>query len=65
MNFAEDETFEVYNKELLQRTLSKIRSIEVSDSTKYLSFLSNRFKRVTSNGQPSNWLPAKAGKAKI
>ena len=54
MNFAEDETFEVYNKELLQRTLSKIRSIEVSDSTKYLSFLSNRFKRVTSNGQPSN-----------
>lgn len=64
-NFADDKTFQVYNKELLRRTLYKIKSIEVLDSTKSLRFLSNRSKRVTSNGQPSNWLPAKAGKAKI
>lgn len=64
-NFADNRTFYACNKELLQRTSYKIRSIQVSDSTKKLeSFLSNRFQSVTINGQSSNWLPVKAGTTK-
>ena len=55
--------FKTFDKVWHEGLIFKLRSVEVSNSLLHFieSFLCNRFQRVLLDGQPSEWLPIKAG----